>query len=150
MKTQIVAMIFALVCAGAWTMASADEAPSYLFVQQADSGAYDGATLTLSGAPKTLWFTDRPVRRAGNLSADDYAKLWQADGTFAEDPPNAAIAIDADETPIVTLSNYRANDDGSVSYDVTIVKGMLPAKMGDVSLFLDWISGCSFCCSTCP
>ena len=52
-------------------------------------------TLTLEGVSvSTVFFADRPARRAGHMSTDRFIQNWGAGGnSFAVSPPNAALEI---------------------------------------------------------
>lgn len=115
-----------------------------LFVQQAETASFDGTTLTLTGVPSTVWFSDRPERRAGHIDSETYASAWQPGKTFADDPPNAAIAIesgDQQEVVVVTLNGVEREGDGTFQYDVSIISGELPAEADNVALLIDSLAG---------
>jgi hypothetical protein len=114
----------------------------HLMVQQASSATYDGKTLTLRGVATIVWFSNRPERLAGHMGTEAYLAGWQPGGSFAGDPPNAALAIpksgDAtDETVIVTLNTAKVVGDGVYAYDVTVVSGNLPKEVENAVLFVD-------------
>jgi hypothetical protein len=111
---------------------------SYLFV-------FDGRNADLKrvvGMPNSLqltvplrgqnqrvtWFTDRPVRNAGQVMMKDFVGLWQGSGrdSFTQDPPNVAVAFDG-ATVIATMKNPRIVDtqDGghALVTRLTLVKG---------------------------
>ena len=64
---------------------------SLLFVQNATGGTLSEDTLTLTGvSAQTGWFTDRPYRKAGQVSTEEFLSNWdEGDNPFSEDPPNA-------------------------------------------------------------
>jgi hypothetical protein len=71
-----------------------DPAPAYDYIQQAASMSFDGETLTLSGlAPSTIYFSDRPYRETGQVDTATFLQLWDEGGSFADDPPNAALTV---------------------------------------------------------
>ena len=115
---------------------------SYLFVQQAGSLTYADGKLTLADlAPSTLFFTDRPERKAGNISNEEFAALWseESGNGFKADPPNAAIAIagDAAADPVV-VELLSANLSGAdLTFSIRAVSGELPADAKDVAMFVD-------------
>ncbi|WP_421722801.1 hypothetical protein [Bauldia sp.] len=115
--------------------------PSFDYVQQAGGMTFDGQTLTLTDiAPATVFFTDRPYRMSGQFSNAAFASLWRApNGTFAGDPPNAAVSVlgdTANAPAIVELTSAEA-DGSSLRYDVTVLSGMLPASADNVAVFID-------------
>ena len=62
---------------------SAGDEVSLLFVQDADGGSIDGDVLTMvEVSPNTGWFTDRPVREAGQMATADFVSLWDEGATL--------------------------------------------------------------------
>ena len=112
-----------------------------MFVQTATGVTFDGKTLTLTGLPPaTVFFADRPDRLVGHMGNDNFVKLWNAnvDG-FKADPPNAALSFmsEKDKEPtIVELSSAKL-DGNSISYEVRVLAGSLPASAGEASMFID-------------
>jgi len=114
-----------------------------MFVQVARGMTVDGERLTLDGlAPATLYFSDRPQRVVGHLSALQFVEEWdKGENSFAADPPNAVLSfLDADgETPddvIVVIKNPGLEGD-RISYTVQVLEGSLPARAESCSLFID-------------
>ena len=70
---------------------------SFLFVLRADTGVITktdgGYTLTLKGMDdKVLYFSDRPVRKAGFITVSQFMGDWaKGKNSFQANPPNAAI-----------------------------------------------------------
>jgi hypothetical protein len=70
---------------------------SFLFVLRADTGVITktdgGYTLTLKGMDdKVLYFSDRPVRKAGFITMTQFMGDWaKGKNSFQANPPNAAI-----------------------------------------------------------
>ena len=114
-----------------------------MFVQTARGLTAGEGTVTFHGlAPATLFFSDRPQRVVGHLSARKFVELWgEGDNSFANDPPNAVVSYldDTGATPddtIVVLSEPRlAGDD--LTYSVEILEGFLPDDATSVSVFID-------------
>ena len=75
----------------------AKQKTSFLFVLRADTGVItksdSGYTLTLKGVDdKVLYFSDRPVRKAGFITMTQFMGDWAAgSNSFKANPPNAAI-----------------------------------------------------------
>ena len=76
-----------------------DGTMALLFVQTAVAGTLTAAggageyDLVLTGvAPRTTWFSDRPVRRTGAQPTETITNDWRAFG-FTDDPPNAALEL---------------------------------------------------------
>ncbi len=126
---------------------SAKTAPKadFLFVQSARKMSYDKASnkLTLHDvSPITVFFSDRPERIAGNMETTAFVPFWsKGKDSFLSDPPNADISIIKDrklEQVVVVLESptLKGND---LTYTVKVLKGSLPDKGGDVSVFIDII-----------
>ena len=89
----------ALLTACSSTTAEQAPDPSVLFSLSADAVHFENvdgmtSTLVMEGVdPHTVWFTDRPARESGAISTMRLAEDWQPGGTFADDPPNAALVL---------------------------------------------------------
>jgi len=111
-----------------------------LFVQNSTSGSYDGKRLTLKGVGPTIYFSDRPQRIAGQVHTAEFISHWdKGSDNFTENPPNATLSIfgEKDITSVVvelTAPNLKAN---TLSYQVRILQGKLPASFKESSLFID-------------
>lgn len=74
-----------------------EQKASFMFVLRADTGviakADGGYTLTLKGMDdKVLYFSDRPVRKAGFITMTQFMADWaKGNDSFKANPPNAAI-----------------------------------------------------------
>ncbi len=117
----------------------------FLFVQTADSMAFDAdtSTLTLSGvSPVTLFFSDRPERVAGNMSTTKFIPFWsEGKDSFLSDPPNADLSIMENGTlrqTVVVLRDPKLEGD-RLTYQVTLVDGEMPVTGAEVSVFIDVI-----------
>jgi hypothetical protein len=114
-----------------------------LFVQSAHGLTSSAGTVTFHGlAHATLFFSDRPQRVVGHLSSRKFVDQWgEGDDSFAEDPPNAVVSFleDGDETPEeVTMTIRHPHLEGNtLTYQIDILDGALPAKAGPCSLFID-------------
>ena len=114
-----------------------------LFVQSATAFSSAPGTITLHGlADSTVYFADRPRREIGHIPSHRFVQLWEAGASnFSVDPPNAVLSfLDEDgESPpdaVVVLREPRLEAD-SLSYDVEILDGTLPARSGPCALFID-------------
>jgi hypothetical protein len=115
-----------------------------LFVQTAGRLSSDGQSLiTLQAvSPSTIYFADRPKREVGHMSTSRFVDLWgDGDNSFATDPPNAVLSFaePADRTPeevVVTIRNPHADGD-SLTYQVNVLDGKLPASTGPCAPFID-------------
>jgi hypothetical protein len=123
------------------------EAPAadWLIVQNAASITYDGKTLTLENVtPQTIMFTDRPQRLAGDISTKRLVDDWSAGkDSFEKDPPNASLSVlvgEEEQLSVVELTNPRL-EGTSLSYDVKVLDGTVPASGKSTTLFIDWWYG---------
>lgn len=116
------------------------ETYEFLFVQTGTSGSFDGKRLTLENVGPTILFTDRPQRITGHMSTDHFVRQWgQGSDNFAEDPPNAAFSVyskDGVETSVVEISDPRVTG-STLSYQVKVLDGTVPARFTQSSLFID-------------
>lgn len=136
----------ALAAGSAMTARAEDTASAdFLFVQTADSMAFDAdtSTLTLAGvSPVTLFFSDRPERIAGNMSTTKFIPFWsEGKDSFLSDPPNADLSIMENGTlrqTVVVLRDPKLEGD-RLTYQVTIVEGEMPVTGAEVSVFIDVI-----------
>lgn len=114
-----------------------------MFVQVARTMTTSGDKVTFHGlSPATLFFSDRPERVVGHLTAQQFVDEWdKGANSFAVDPPNAVIAFlqEGDEAPedaIVVLKDPSlAGDD--ITYTVEMLEGALPAEAESCSVFID-------------
>jgi len=115
--------------------------PAFLLVQSSRGFHYDGDRLIVTGtSPSTIFFSDRPERIAGHLPPETaYAWGRSGDDNFVDDPPNATLSIlEGGEMANVVLTLSDAVIDGdTISFDVEILEGMLPAGGGPNTLFID-------------
>lgn len=116
------------------------EEPAFLFVQSSKGFSYDGSSLTVTGtSPTTTFFSDRPDRIAGHTSLEE-AYAW-GHPSFSENPPNATLSTLAEgeiANVVVTLMNSVVEGD-TITWDVDILEGDLPASGGPNTLFIDVI-----------
>ncbi|MGE0628346.1 MAG: hypothetical protein AB7O43_11015 [Hyphomicrobiaceae bacterium] len=117
----------------------------FLFVQTANGMTFDPArkTLTLGGvSPVTVFFSDRPQRIAGNMQTAHFIPFWsEGKSSFKSDPPNADVSILEDgrlQQVVVVLRNPVLKGD-ELSYSIEVLKGEMPAKGSNVSVFIDII-----------
>jgi hypothetical protein len=141
-----------------------------LFVQTASGGSLvpvkgedDTFTLTLRGvSPDVVTFTDRPVRAAADLGLDEFLGNWDG-GTFADDPPNAALVVsegsDARDVFVLELEDPRYDEEArTLRYRATSIPEGPSARLdgfadaadetvatrfGRASLFIDAVPAAS-------
>ncbi len=114
-----------------------------MYVQTARGSSFEGSTLTLDGiAPSTLYFSDRPERVVGYVTAEDFVGLWgEGENGFAENPPNAVLALlesgdDVPEDAVVALRDPTMQGD-SLAYARDLLEGSPPLTSGPCTLFID-------------
>jgi hypothetical protein len=114
-----------------------------MFVQIARTVTSDQTTLTLQDvSPSTLYFSDRPERVVGHMTTEQFVEQWtEGPNSFAEDPPNAVLSYvdagaDVPEDAVVILRDPVASD-GSLTYSIEVLDGVVPAESGAVTLFID-------------
>ena len=116
-----------------------------LFVQEAQSIAFDGNTLTMKDVkPSILFFTDRPERVAGYWTLDEFMnEVSTGPDSFADDPPNATLVTLEGDTfvdIVLELAERPRYEDGAFIYpNVRIIEGEPPAVGGAAALFIDVI-----------
>jgi hypothetical protein len=114
-----------------------------MFVQVAKAMTAQGDQVTFHGlAPATLFFSDRPQRVVGHLTAEQFVAEWdRGENSFAADPPNAVISFletgdEAPEDAIVVLKDPRLEGD-AITYGYEVLEGSVPASGEHVSVFID-------------
>ena len=144
MKSLFLATLFALTTTFATAAElndSADRDVTWLFAVNASSGSVSGETLTLTISPHVIYFSDRPNRLAGNISATELVALWKSTNpnSFAEDPPNAVINLfenTDDESAVITLSKPSLQGN-KLSFHIKTIEGSLPREFAHASVFID-------------
>ena len=128
---------------------AAEPKPMVMFVQIADELRVDTTAQTLrlvKVGKQTIYFADRPKRIAGHIRMLDYLKEWKSKAgadNFQNDPPNATISVfeagkAANTLAVVTISNPKV-EGADLVYNYRIIEGILPARGGATSVFIDWI-----------
>jgi len=114
-----------------------------LFVQNAQGVTIDKNKMVMKGVgPTTLWFLDRPERLTGHLPTKEFVPFWsEGPDSFAADPPNATLSIlsNGKVSDIVVVLRHPRLTKGELTYDVRVLEGIVPAKGGASSLFIDII-----------
>jgi len=116
----------------------------YLFVISGTSGSLDGDTLTLNGVPNVIYFSDRPARIAGHMSASKFVEIWyKGVDSFKADPPNATLSVlkkDGAKNVVLELVSVEQKN-GSVVFKVAVLEGMFPLEFNTGDLFIDLFIG---------
>lgn len=117
-----------------------------LIVMNSTGAKLEGNKLTLTGAASnSIIFADRPVRAAGHALTAHLLEDWNSGSdSFAKDPPNATISVFSRDgstvkDAVVTLKNPKV-DGSTITFDVTVLEGAIPADAdGPASVFIDII-----------
>lgn len=126
-------LAFPLVLGACRDSSTSTSTPSYLFVLTGrnteftpSAGQSDTILMSMElgceqidDCPPVIWFTDRPIRDSGSMSAAQFVGLWTVEGSdgFGADPPNVAIEIPPDRngtSPSTVVATMR---------DATLVRG---------------------------
>jgi len=118
-----------------------------MFVQSAESLKVDDKTVRLVNvSPQTIYFTDRPVRKAGHVTMPAYMEEWTAaagPNNFSKDPPNATLSVyepgQRDNTLTVIEISQPRLEGKDIVYAYKLIEGKMPRTGGAVALFIDWI-----------
>jgi hypothetical protein len=144
-RAVIAAAAAAVPLIGRTAEAAAAKKADFLFVQTAKAMSFDKSTnqLTREGvSPITVMFTDRPERIASHMKTAKFVPFWsEGKDSFLSDPPNADVSIlegDKLQQVVVTLMDPAIEGD-NLSYKVKVLKGEMPTKGSDVSVFIDII-----------
>jgi hypothetical protein len=130
------------------SLASAgDEKVQLMFVQTAEDLKADDKTLRLVNVgQQTLYFSDRPVRIAGNMTMPAYLDEWKAGAganDFESDPPNATLSVyepgKKENTLTVVEISHPVIDGDDLLYHYRLIEGAIPGAGGATALFIDWI-----------
>ncbi len=135
-----------------------DQKTHWLFALRAQNGVISqgaqGETLTLTELdPQVLYFSDRPVRKAGFEPVGYFIKNWtRGINSFQKNPPNASIThanlpTDRDGTSQdipIQLSNPTLDKDGSLRFKLKRLMGhqVMSNNYNDVVLYIDGESTC--------
>ena len=137
-------LLFAATTAGADHVIDDSVNPQFLLVLSAESGSFDGETLTLTGVPSVVYFSDRPYRIAGHMSIQEFVELWgEGTDSYAMDPPNATLSIldnNGNNNIVFELIDFQ-NENDILTFHARVLIGNAPSFFGTTSLFVDVVSG---------
>lgn len=112
----------------------------YVFVISSASGSSSAEMLTLKAVPVVVYFSDRPHLVAGHLSLSDFIANWKnANGTAADDTPNAVLSILDGENAVeaaIELSDPKL-DDNQLTLKIEQKNAQIPASFGPSSVFIE-------------
>jgi hypothetical protein len=162
-------ILLAAAMAPACSSSQATVQPLYLFsiasegghVVMDESTGIEREVMVLPIEQVVTWFTDRPVREAGNMTMTEFIEDWGSNG-FAEDPPAASLIVTTPDgvqrTHIVELLSAEETDSGVyfelidlVDIDDTEAAGNTPThgvetgEMEFIELFIESSSTCARC-----
>ena len=154
MKTQLTALFSACIIAFP-VLSTAEETKTaadgqklqLMFVQTAEGIKTTDTTLRLVNVgQQTLYFADRPIRVAGNITLPAYMDEWTAAAgadNFATDPPNATLSIyepGSKENKLVVVEISKPVIEGKdLVYTYKLIEGEMPKSGGTASLFIDML-----------
>ena len=124
-----------------------EEKVELMFVQTAEDLKADDKTLRLVNVgQQTLYFSDRPVRIAGNITMPAYLDEWKAGAganDFESDPPNATLSVyepgHKENTLTVVEISHPVIDGKDLVYSYQLIEGAMPGSGGATALFIDWV-----------
>ncbi|MCP4382924.1 MAG: hypothetical protein GY798_16145 [Hyphomicrobiales bacterium] len=116
------------------------DSAQFLYSLSSKSGTFEGGTLTLSGVPRVVYFSDRPKRVAGHMALEKFLEDWDKGiDNFAIDPPNAELAIheETEDKHVVLIIERPSVHDDRISFKVKILDETIPDSFGHATLFID-------------
>lgn len=143
--STIIGLAFLLVIAGsalAEQVVDDSKNQMYLLTLASTSRSFEGDILTLEGVPLVVYFSDRPVRKAGHMSLESFLEMWDnGKDNFKNDPPNAELAMyqeNGDKHSVFVISNPEVKGD-EISFKVELLnlKEGIPKTLGHSTLFID-------------
>ena len=115
---------------------------SLLFFQTISQGSYKNGVLSLEEVlPQVFDYNYGNYRLTGYLTATRFVELWNQDGDiYKANPPRARLFTAGNEAinVVMELSSPTAND-WILNFNVKILSGDLPARLGPANLFIDAI-----------
>ena len=115
-----------------------DDEPSVLFVQSGEGLEVTEETITLvEPSPEITWVKDRPERRVGQMSNQEFASLWD-EYRFTDDPPNAVVNVDGRHPVIVVLRDITVGAN-TITYDYELLSGHLPSESSPTMIVIDGV-----------
>jgi hypothetical protein len=143
--TSKIGIIILSLMASTFTFAEDKPAEEWLFVHTADEAQVINTTTIVMPVTRDIFaFTDRPYRKHGYMTGEQFATLWSKAGSdgFKTDPPNAVLTwVDGEDVKEAEVVITGASIDGNSiiythKYSATIPSGVLKA----VSVFVDCLA----------
>jgi hypothetical protein len=128
----------------AFACSSTEDKPAeeWLFVHTADEAQVINTTTIVMPVTRDIFaFTDRPYRKHGYMTGEQFASLWAEAGSdsFKADPPNAVLTwVDGEDVKEAELVITGASFDGdSITYTLKHPVTVQFSNLKGVSLFVD-------------
>jgi hypothetical protein len=144
MKRLITTFNILLLAALSSSFAFAEDKPAeeWLFVHTAEEAQVINTTTIVIPATRDIFaFTDRPYRKHGYMTGEQFASLWADSGSdsFKTDPPNAVLTwVDGEDVKEAELVITGASFDGdSITYTRKHPATVQFSNLKSVSLFVD-------------
>lgn len=117
------------------------QAQNYLFVMSGKEGKLEGEKLVIKNINRVVYFSDRPQRKAGHISLQQFVDNWdKGEMSFASVSPNAALSYVKDDrhvNKIIELSSPVIDGDNITFTAKYSGRPKENVSFGHVSLFID-------------
>ncbi len=140
--TSKISIIILSLMASTFTFAEDKPAEEWLFVHTAQEAQVINTTTIVIPVTRDIFaFTDRPYRKHGYMTGEQFASLWADSGSdsFKADPPNAVLTwVDGEDVKEAELVITGASFDGdSITYTRKHPATVQFSNLKGVSLFVD-------------
>jgi hypothetical protein len=140
--TSKISIIILSLMACTFTFAEDKPAEEWLFVHTAQEAQVINTTTIVIPVTRDIFaFTDRPYRKHGYMTGEQFASLWADSGSdsFKTDPPNAVLTwVDGEDVKEAELVITGASFDGdSITYTRKHPATVQFSNLKGVSLFVD-------------
>jgi hypothetical protein len=146
--TSKISIIILSLMASTFTFAEDKPAEEWLFVHTAQEAQVINTTTIVIPVTRDIFaFTDRPYRKHGYMTGEQFASLWAEAGSdsFKADPPNAVLTwVDGEDVKEAELVITGASFDGdSITYTRKHPATVQFSNLKGVSLFVDPNGSCT-------
>jgi hypothetical protein len=140
--TSKTSIIILSLMASTFTFAEDKPAEEWLFVHTAEEAQVINTTTIVMPVTRDVFaFTDRPYRKHGYMTGEQFVSLWADSGSdsFKADPPNAVLTwVDGEDVKEAELVITGASFDGdSITYTRKHPATVQFSNLKGVSLFVD-------------
>jgi hypothetical protein len=140
--TSKISIIILSLMASACSFTEDKPAEEWLFVHTAEEAQVINTTTIVMPVTRDVFaFTDRPYRKHGYMTGEQFASLWAEAGSdsFKADPPNAVLTwVDGEDVKEAELVITGASFDGdSITYTRKHPATVQFSNLKGVSLFVD-------------